>query len=105
MSGAEQQALELARGTLGSEPVWLVGGVIRDRLRGLERTGGVVDLDLIIDGDSERAARDLRAAAPAGAAVGAAAAGTFVGSAGLAAVVGAAAGLASSAPKRSARSR
>ncbi len=69
MSGAEQQALELARATLGAEPVWLVGGAIRDRLRGLERTAGIVDLDLIIDGDSERAARDLRAAAPAGAAV------------------------------------
>ncbi len=69
MSAAEQQALELARGALGSNRVWLVGGAIRDRLSDLERTPGVVDLDLIIDGDSEKAARDLRAAAPRGAAV------------------------------------
>ncbi len=69
MSAAEQQALDLARGALNSDRVWLVGGAIRDRLSDIERAPGVVDLDLIIDGDSEQAARDLRAAAPHGAAV------------------------------------
>lgn len=69
MSGAEQQVLELARGALASERVWLVGGAIRDRLSAPERSRGALDLDLIIDGDSEQAARDLRAAAPPGAAI------------------------------------
>ncbi len=69
MSASEAELLELARGALSTERVWLVGGTIRDRLAGNEPVSGVVDLDLIIDGDGEPAARALRAAAPAGAAV------------------------------------
>jgi len=66
---AEQQTLELARGALASERVWVVGGVIRDRLSAIDHNLGTLDVDLIIDGDSEQAARSLRAAAPPGAAI------------------------------------
>ncbi len=69
MSASEAELLEMARGALPAERVWLVGGAIRDRLAGGEPLSGVIDLDLIIDGDGEPAARALRAAAPAGAAV------------------------------------
>jgi len=69
VSAGEAHLLELARVALSTERVWLVGGTIRDRLVGSGPLGGGVDLDLIIDGDGESAARALRAAAPAGAAV------------------------------------
>ncbi|HST55455.1 MAG TPA: HDIG domain-containing protein [Solirubrobacteraceae bacterium] len=49
------QALELARATLGDARAWVVGGVVRDRVLG--RAGG--DLDLVIDGEPEQAARAL----------------------------------------------
>ncbi len=69
MSVAESQAVELARSALADRSAWLVGGAIRDRLAGGDDRSGTLDLDLIIAGDAERAARDIRAAAPAGAAV------------------------------------
>jgi poly(A) polymerase len=52
-------ALAVARSALGGEPVWLVGGALRDRLLG--RT--VLDLDLVVDGDVREAARRLARAA------------------------------------------
>jgi len=69
MSMTEPELLELARGAVASEGVWLVGGALRDRLAGAVPQGGVIDLDLIVDGDCEAVARALRGAAPAGAAV------------------------------------
>ena len=62
------QALSLAQEVLSDEAVWVVGGVIRDRLLGAEGSRAGFDLDLIIDGDAEGAARKLRAAAAHGAA-------------------------------------
>ncbi len=58
-----EDPLAIAREALAGRPVWLVGGVIRDRML---RSGGqsdTVDLDLIVDGDAEEAARALRKAA------------------------------------------
>ncbi|MEI6792789.1 MAG: HD domain-containing protein [Actinomycetes bacterium] len=66
MTDAETEALQLSRSVLASQAVWLVGGAIRDRLGGVVDDAGCFDLDLIIDGDAEQAACDLRAAAPHG---------------------------------------
>jgi putative nucleotidyltransferase with HDIG domain len=52
--------LELAREALRGEAVWLVGGAVRDRLDGRESSS--LDVDLIIGGDAEQAARTLAAA-------------------------------------------
>jgi poly(A) polymerase len=52
-------ALELARMTLAEQPAWLVGGLVRDRALGRETQ----DLDVVLDGDPERAARALAHAA------------------------------------------
>ena len=49
------EALEAARAGLRGEPVWVVGGAVRDRL--LHRS--IVDLDLAVDGDVRAAARHL----------------------------------------------
>jgi putative nucleotidyltransferase with HDIG domain len=58
------QPLDLLRTALRGAAGWLVGGAVRDRLLGREQA--VPDLDIVIDGDPERAARALRAAAPRG---------------------------------------
>jgi poly(A) polymerase len=47
--------LQVARVALADRPAWLVGGAVRDRLLGLELT----DLDLVVDGDPEQAARAI----------------------------------------------
>jgi poly(A) polymerase len=47
--------LQVARAALADRPAWLVGGAVRDRLLGLELT----DLDLVVDGDPEQAARAI----------------------------------------------
>jgi poly(A) polymerase len=51
--------LEVARAALASRPAWLVGGAVRDRVLGRS----VNDLDLVVDGDPEQAARALASAA------------------------------------------
>jgi poly(A) polymerase len=51
--------LEAARAGLGDEPVWLVGGAVRDRLLGRPTT----DLDIALDGDPRAAARAVARAA------------------------------------------
>jgi poly(A) polymerase len=48
--------LELARQTLAGRPVWLVGGAVRDELRG---AGPAADIDLVVDGDVRAAALAL----------------------------------------------
>lgn len=48
-------ALDAARAALRGEPVWVVGGAVRDRL--LRRS--IVDVDLAVDGDVRAAARHL----------------------------------------------
>jgi poly(A) polymerase len=53
------EALEIARAALAERPAWLVGGAVRDRLLGRE----LADLDVVIDGDPEQAARLLAQAA------------------------------------------
>ncbi len=58
MSGA-QAGLEIARAALADSRAWLVGGAVRDRLLGRE----TVDLDVVVDGDPERAARAVSRAA------------------------------------------
>lgn len=52
-------ALTVAREALAGEPVWVVGGAVRDALLGRP----VLDLDLVVDGDAGAAARRLGAAA------------------------------------------
>jgi len=52
-------ALELARGALAGTPAWLVGGAVRDELLGRE----TADLDVVVDGDTARAARAVARAA------------------------------------------
>lgn len=52
---ASTRAVDVARGALGGERAWVVGGAIRDRLLG-RPTG---DVDIVIDGDPERAARSV----------------------------------------------
>ncbi|HEV7942487.1 MAG TPA: HDIG domain-containing protein [Solirubrobacteraceae bacterium] len=49
-------ALALARAALADRPAWLVGGLVRDRALG--RSVGE-DVDIVIDGDPEQAARAL----------------------------------------------
>ena len=66
---AEAQPFELAKSVLDPERTWFVGGVIRDRLAARGPQATTLDVDLIVDGDGEQAARQLRDAAPAGAAV------------------------------------
>jgi poly(A) polymerase len=51
--------LEVARTALAGQPAWLVGGAVRDRLLGRKLT----DLDLVVDGDPEQAARAIARAA------------------------------------------
>jgi poly(A) polymerase len=51
--------LEVARAVLAGRPAWLVGGAVRDRLLGRALT----DLDLVVDGDPEQAARAIAHAA------------------------------------------
>jgi poly(A) polymerase len=51
--------LEVVRAALAGRPAWLVGGAVRDRLLGRPLT----DLDLVIDGDPEQAARAVARAA------------------------------------------
>lgn len=53
-------ALALARAALAGRPAWLVGGLVRDRALG--RPAGE-DVDIVIDGDPEQAARALGAQA------------------------------------------
>jgi len=65
--GAEP--FELARSVLDPSTTWFVGGVIRDRMAVRELQPATLDVDLIVDGDAEQAARRLREAAPRGAAV------------------------------------
>jgi poly(A) polymerase len=47
--------LEVARAALAGRAAWLVGGAVRDRLLGRALT----DLDLVVDGDPEQAARAI----------------------------------------------
>jgi tRNA nucleotidyltransferase/poly(A) polymerase len=54
--------LELATGVLADRLSWLVGGAVRDRLRGGELP---VDLDIVVEGDVESAARLLARRVPA----------------------------------------
>jgi len=50
-----EDGLEVARAALAGEPAWLVGGAVRDRVLGRPLT----DLDLVVDGDPEQAARAI----------------------------------------------
>jgi putative nucleotidyltransferase with HDIG domain len=56
-----EDALSLARTALAGVPAWIVGGVVRDRLLGRATD----DLDLVVMGDVEAAARQLARAARA----------------------------------------
>ncbi|MGA2469885.1 MAG: HDIG domain-containing metalloprotein [Solirubrobacteraceae bacterium] len=56
------ETLELLRAALAGRTCWVVGGAIRDRLRGL---GEVEDFDLVLDGDVREAARQLARAGDA----------------------------------------
>lgn len=58
----DNETLELLREVLAGRTCWIVGGAIRDRLRGL---GDVEDFDLVLDGDVREAARQLASAADA----------------------------------------
>ncbi len=51
--------LEVVRAALAGRPAWLVGGAVRDRLLGRALT----DLDIVVDGDPEEAARAIASAA------------------------------------------
>jgi putative nucleotidyltransferase with HDIG domain len=53
--------LELARATLAGQRAWLVGGAVRDRVRGQR----AADLDVVVDGDPAEVARALARAASA----------------------------------------
>ena len=58
------RTLQATRHALAGRPAWLVGGAVRDELLGRPTE----DLDVVLDGDIERAARTIaRAAAPAAA--------------------------------------
>jgi poly(A) polymerase len=50
--------IEVARAALAGQPAWLVGGAVRDRVLGRAAS----DLDLVVDGDPEQAARALAGA-------------------------------------------
>jgi poly(A) polymerase len=54
------EAIALARAALADRPAWLVGGVVRDMALGRRRGE---DVDIVIDGDPEQAARALAAQA------------------------------------------
>ena len=58
--------LEVARAALAGREVWVVGGVVRDRLLGRMTEAGPIDVDLALAGDVAAAAEDLRRAAGAG---------------------------------------
>jgi poly(A) polymerase len=58
---APRDPLELARTTLAGQRAWLVGGAVRDRVRG----GSAADLDIVLDGDPGEAARALARASSA----------------------------------------
>lgn len=51
--------VEVARTALADSRAWLVGGAVRDRLLGRD----TVDVDVVVDGDPERAARAVSRAA------------------------------------------
>ena len=56
---ARSAGLDVARGALAGTPAWLVGGAVRDELLGRE----TADLDVVVDGDTARAARAVARAA------------------------------------------
>jgi poly(A) polymerase len=58
--------LDAVRTALGDEPVWIVGGAVRDRLLGRERPD--LDVDVVVDGDPAAAATAVARAAGRGAA-------------------------------------
>lgn len=60
MSAPARDPLELARATLAGRRAWLVGGAVRDRLRGRP---AALDLDIVVDGDPREVARALARAA------------------------------------------
>jgi putative nucleotidyltransferase with HDIG domain len=62
LSGGE--TLAIVRATLAGERAWLVGGAVRDALRG---AAPACDIDLIVDGDVRAVARTLARAAGAAA--------------------------------------
>jgi poly(A) polymerase len=53
------EALEIVRGALAGRQAWLVGGAVRDHILGRP----VADLDVVLDGDPEEAARAIAQAA------------------------------------------
>jgi poly(A) polymerase len=53
------EALDAARAALAERAAWLVGGAIRDRVLGRETS----DIDIVVDGDPEQAARAVARAA------------------------------------------
>jgi poly(A) polymerase len=53
-----EDGLEVVRAALAGRPAWLVGGAVRDRALGRPLT----DLDLVVDGDPEQAARAIAGA-------------------------------------------
>jgi putative nucleotidyltransferase with HDIG domain len=56
------EAPALLRAALGEQPCWVVGGAVRDRLRGVEE---IEDFDLVLAGDVAAAARRLARTADA----------------------------------------
>jgi putative nucleotidyltransferase with HDIG domain len=60
LSASDRDPLELARATLAGTRAWLVGGAVRDRLRGQARA---LDLDIVVDGEPREVARALARAA------------------------------------------
>ncbi|HEY2766888.1 MAG TPA: HD domain-containing protein [Solirubrobacteraceae bacterium] len=60
MSATDGDPLDLARATLAGRQAWLVGGAVRDRVRG---HAGATDFDIVIDGEPREAARALARAA------------------------------------------
>ncbi len=62
MSAPAGDPLELARATLSGRRAWLVGGAVRDRLRGQPNA---LDLDIVVDGEPREVARALARAASA----------------------------------------
>ncbi len=66
-AGSSSEALAVVRAALDGRTTWLVGGVVRDRLLG--RVPACPDIDLIVAGDPQQAARRIREAAGSGSAV------------------------------------
>jgi poly(A) polymerase len=56
LSASDHDPLELARTTLAGTHAWLVGGAVRDRLRG---KAGAFDLDIVVEGEPREVARAL----------------------------------------------